>query len=245
MEYDLAGFASVLLTQGADVAAKFVLFPSFARSGNMKKKHTTVERPVSSRPAIPLEPLVEEVGERGDAFGDRIRQLRGAKAWSLEELAAASGVSRSMLSQIERSQANPTLAVTQRIARAFGLSLSSLVGEGEAHPVIEVVRSDDARAIYRSEAGCEIRTLSPLHLEKDIELYRLQLGPGRSLNSAAHFKGTRELVVVETGKVRITSGVTTELLSKGDTASYPADVPHAIENVSTGDARLVLLVSYQ
>src|SRR3974390_2864700 len=56
-------------------------------------------------------------------LGGRVRHLRTARGWSLESLASASGVSRSMLSQIEREQANPTLAVTLRIARAFGLSL--------------------------------------------------------------------------------------------------------------------------
>ena len=60
-------------------------------------------------------------------FGGRVKHLRAERGWSLEELASASGVSRSMLSEIEREQANPTLAVTMRIAQAFGLSLADLL----------------------------------------------------------------------------------------------------------------------
>ncbi|MFT7642575.1 MAG: transcriptional regulator with XRE-family HTH domain, partial [Pirellulaceae bacterium] len=57
----------------------------------------------------------------------RVKELRNDRGWSLEELSSRCGVSRSMLSQIERGQANPTLGVTLRIARAFGLSLAELV----------------------------------------------------------------------------------------------------------------------
>src|SRR6476660_1192011 len=60
-------------------------------------------------------------------LGARVKQLRAQRDWSLESLAGASGVSRSMLSEIEREQANPTLAVTLRIAQAFGMSLSELI----------------------------------------------------------------------------------------------------------------------
>ena len=67
-------------------------------------------------------------------LGSRVKTLRAERKWSLESLAEASGVSRSMLSQIERERANPTLAVTLRIARAFGMSLGELVETPETAP---------------------------------------------------------------------------------------------------------------
>lgn len=91
---------------------------------------------------------------------------------------AASGVSRSMLSQIERELANPTLAVTVRIASALGLSMSELVDQASPAPGIEVIRADDRSHIFRSDQNCSIRTLSPLHLEKDVEFYEVLLQPG-------------------------------------------------------------------
>jgi len=66
-------------------------------------------------------------GDASSHFARRLKQLRVQRGWSLEELESASGVSRSMLSQIERAKANPTLAVTFRIARAFGMSIGDLV----------------------------------------------------------------------------------------------------------------------
>src|SRR5512145_884014 len=120
-------------------------------------------------------------------LGGRVKQLRAGRGWSLEALANASGVSRSMLSQIEREQANPTLAVTLRIARAFGIGLSELLEVPGAVSAITVIRSNDHTYDYRSDKDCRIRTLSPLNLEKDVELYEIWLQPGGALRSAPHF----------------------------------------------------------
>jgi len=94
----------------------------------------------------------------------RIYQLRQGKGWSLEQLSASSGVSRSMLSQIERDEANPTLAVTLRIAQAFEMSLGDLVEATGITTSIDVIRSDDAAYHYGTDKECCIRTLSPLYL---------------------------------------------------------------------------------
>src|SRR3954463_7316579 len=83
----------------------------------------------------------------------RVRELRKKRGWTLEQLAAASGVSRSMLSEIERGNANPTLAVAFRIAQAFSMSLGDLVDTPESAPKsrIDVIRADDAAYTFRSD----------------------------------------------------------------------------------------------
>lgn len=175
----------------------------------------------------------------------QVRKLRRAKSWTLEELAAISGVSRSMLSQIERGEANPTLAVAFRIARAFGVSLDDLVTTPPYEGIIEVVRGDDATYTFRDEPGHRIRTLSPLHLEKDLEFYEIVLGAGRSMPSSAHVPGAREFLAVRCGSVRVTSGAGAELLQAGDAAYYPADVDHEIASLGPGEAELFLVVLYR
>jgi transcriptional regulator with XRE-family HTH domain len=175
---------------------------------------------------------------------ERLRQLRGQRAWSLEALARMSGVSRSMLSQIERGLANPTLAVAYRIARAFGMSLAELVESPGAGSQIAVIRGADRAYHYRSDRDCTIRTLSPLPLEKDVEFYEVQLREGGGLRSAPHYQGTREFLTVVKGRVRIESAADQETLAAGDSASYRADVPHAILNAGKGGALLFLVVIY-
>lgn len=177
-------------------------------------------------------------------LGARVKQLRSQKGWSLEMLANASGVSRSMLSQIEREQANPTLAVTFRISHAFGMDLGELVKSPDASSSLRVIRSDDRTFHYRSDKYCRIRTLSPLNLEKDVEFYEVELKRGGKLLSEPHFDGTREFLTVEQGQVRVESGDEADTLDQGDSANYRADVPHAIINTGKGAATLFLVVIY-
>ncbi len=194
-----------------------------------------------------------ELSERSTASAEdvsrhvctRIHDLRRQRGWSLDVLSQLSGVSRSMLSQIERNQANPTLAVTVKIASALGLSVAELVEQAPTVHNIEVIRAEDRSHIFRSDENCSIRTLSPLHLEKDVEFYEVLINPGGSLRSAAHFEGTREFLTVQKGKVTVVSDTETTELNRGDSASYRADVTHEIANSSRTDALVFLVVIYQ
>ena len=175
---------------------------------------------------------------------EQVKQLRKRKGWTLEQLSTLSGVSRSMLSQIERGSANPTLAVAFRIAQAFDVSLGDLVDGVCKRPKIEVIRSDDETSVFRDDEKCRIKTLSPLNLEKDVEFYEVVLRPGQTLDSAAHFTGTREFLTVQQGRVKIQSGDESTILKKGDSAQYIADVDHSIENVGKSDAIFFLVDIY-
>lgn len=175
----------------------------------------------------------------------RILDLRRQRGWSLDVLSRLSGVSRSMLSQIERGQANPTLAVTVKIANALGMSVADLVQQAVVPHNIEVIRAEDRSHIFRSDDNCSIRTLSPLHLEKDVEFYEVLLNPGGALRSAAHFEGTREFLTVQKGRVTVVSDTETTDLNKGDSASYRADVSHEITNSARSEALVFLVVIYQ
>jgi transcriptional regulator with XRE-family HTH domain len=173
---------------------------------------------------------------------ERLRQLRKQRGWTLEQLATASGVSRSMLSQIERGQANPTLAVAFRIARAFDRSLGDLLDEPNSLSPISVIRSSDPTYRFRSDDACRIRTLYPMQFEKDVEFYEVWLAPGEALKSAPHYAGTRELLTVGKGRVAVTAAKHRCEVDSGDAAHFPADVPHAIENVGGQEALLYLVV---
>ncbi|WP_145055357.1 helix-turn-helix domain-containing protein [Lignipirellula cremea] len=185
-----------------------------------------------------LEPLHEQICRR-------IRELRKKKNWTLEQLASLSGVSRSMLSQIERAHANPTLGVAFRIAQAFGMTLGELVETEQPPPRIDVIRAKDNTQLFRDDAQCRIRTLSPLHLEKDVEFYEVTLKPGGILKSAAHFDGTREFLTIEEGAARVTSGDESCDLGEGDSAHYRADIPHQIENLAAERTIAFLVEIYE
>ena len=201
-----------------------------------KRKQSKKVASDSSQSPAPL-PLNQQVCER-------VKMMRRQKGWTLEQLGAISGVSRSMLSQIERGTASPTLGVAYRIAQAFQLTLGELVETSAPKSRIDVIRCDDEAYLFRDDQNCRIRTLSPLQLEKEVEFYQLVLKAQGVLTSAAHFQGTREFLTVEKGRVRVTSDDAVCELSKGDSAHYAADVPHEIRNIGRGEAIVFLVDTY-
>jgi transcriptional regulator with XRE-family HTH domain len=175
----------------------------------------------------------------------RVIELRKKNKLTLNQLASMSGVSRSMLSQIERGQANPTLAVTFRIAQAFGMSIGELVEQPGNNPSIDIVHGADPNNLFRSDNECQIRTLSPLHMEKNVEFYEIRIAPKAQLKSAAHFDGAKELLTITQGKAVIESGNSQCSLSSGDSAHYRADIEHCIQNAGEEELIGYLVVTHQ
>ena len=185
---------------------------------------------------------IESINEH---LGRRVKKLRAGRGWSLDNLAQASGVSRSMLSEIEREKANPTLTVTFRIASAFGMGIAELIETSERQAAIQVVRASDRGQVYRSDKNCQIRTLSPLNLEKDVEFYEVTVRVGCELRSTPHYEGTREFLTVEKGNIRLESLDDSAELGPADSATYRADVPHSIVNIGDCEAVLFLVDIYR
>ncbi|NIB41375.1 helix-turn-helix transcriptional regulator [Pseudomaricurvus alkylphenolicus] len=184
-----------------------------------------------------------QIDPASQALCHRVTELRKKNKQTLDQLAAASGVSRSMLSQIERGQANPTLAVTFRIAQAFGITIGELVDQPWASSTIEIVHGDDANNLFRSDDEVQIRTLSPLHMEKNIEFYEIRIAPNASLDSAPHYEGTKELLTVTAGSCVVHSGDSQCKLSAGDSAHYRGDLNHTIANSGDGELLCYLVVT--
>ncbi len=183
--------------------------------------------------------------QASDALCARVVELRKQRSLTLEQLAAASGVSRSMLSQIERGKANPTLGVAHRIAQAFSMTIGELIDEPGAKANIDFVSGQDSSMLFRDDDACQIRTLSPLHLENRVEFYKLCLAPGAELASAPHYKGTRELLTVSEGCAEVSTDGNRLRLEAGDSSHYRADLPHCIANPGTATLVAFLVVTTQ
>jgi XRE family transcriptional regulator, regulator of sulfur utilization len=185
-------------------------------------------------------------------LGPVIQQRRKALGQSLAQLAALSGVSKSMLSQIERGTVNPTFAVLWALTRAMHIEFADLVGSSSstgtstevAHDSIEVVCPEHTPEIRSADGLCRLRILSPPHLAGSIEWYELEFQPAGELNSAGHSAGTSEHFTAETEGFEITSDGATRVVDAGATARYQADVPHAIVNRSKTIGRGYLVVLY-
>jgi transcriptional regulator with XRE-family HTH domain len=176
-------------------------------------------------------------------IGKNILTERKTRKMSLDELARRSGVSKSMLSQIEQDKTNPTLMTAWKIAKALEMTIEELM-EAEGDTMIEVIRCDDAPVIFSDDKLCEIRIDSPMHMTDSLELYQMIFAEGGKLISDPHFAKAEEFLTVIEGTLQVTSGDSSSVLQKGDTARYKADVHHAIENMSEGSSEAYVVVRY-
>jgi len=171
-----------------------------------------------------------------DALGSRLRALRRERELSLDALAGTSGVSRSMISEIERGAKAPTVLVLARIATALGSTVSRLLGEDQAERVVHTARAEQPAVV--AATGWERRVLSPNLAGVEFEFIRTFVPPGVEIGEfAAHAPGSREYLAVESGELTVTVDGVPYLLRAGDSLFYTGDRTHAFAN--TGPAECV------
>lgn len=164
----------------------------------------------------------------------RLKDARRAKGLSLDAVAKLSGVSRSMVSQIERGESSPTISTLWNLTKALQVDFAGLL-EDDHDSRVEVLRSGNVPTIENHGTGCSIRILSPPEEAGRHEVYDLQFSQDGVLASLPHAQGAREHLTVIEGQLTVSSGDAVEQLSTGDTARYAADVPHKIN--ADGPAR--------
>lgn len=175
-----------------------------------------------------------------DRLAASLREARKARGLSLDAVAKLSGVSRSMVSQIERAESSPTVATLWNLTQALQVDFAGLL-EGRGEAGIEVVRAGAAPVIGGRGAGVSIRILSPAEAVGAHEVYDLRFVAGGVLESEPHTAGCREHLTVIEGEVRVRSGDEEQVLAVGDTARYRADRSHLIA-AEGGAARALLIV---
>ena len=174
--------------------------------------------------------------------GEQIQRLRSERKMTLDDLSRAAGVSKSMLSEIERDKANPTIAVAWRLTNALGVSLDQLFAPQKTPDTITVAGPHDIPTLDGRDAKYQLRVWGPIELAGKFEWYELTLSTGGALVSNAHEPGTREHLSVLQGTIEVEVEGTTKRLRAADTARYVADVPHAIRNAGKGEAKALLIV---
>jgi transcriptional regulator with XRE-family HTH domain len=195
----------------------------------------TVSGPVPDRAAAVDQPA---------AVGPRIRALRDGMGLSLRDLAERSGVSAPMLSQVERGETSPTLALAAKIAAGLELTLSQLLRLDEGQHVF-VSRAADRRVSTRG--GHRIEELTPPlpGQRADVSLHVLEPGAttGGRTDPPMHEPGSRETAVVLTGTLALVVDGTRYELPAGDSVTFDADLPHHLENDGEEPTRFIAVIA--
>jgi XRE family transcriptional regulator, regulator of sulfur utilization len=198
-----------------------------------RTRRSTASRPASRRSGAPAPPRL----------GQTVQQLRTERGMTLDALSRVAGVSKSMLSDIERDKANPTIAVAWRLANALDIGLDRLlVGGQRTLEQVSVAGPHETPSLAGQNDAYVLRILGPIELAGRFEWYELALKPGGALVSSAHEPGTREHLTVIRGTIDVTAGDTTRTLKAGDTGRYFADREHAVRNNSKHEAIALMVV---
>jgi len=183
------------------------------------------------------------VDEINKQVADRLRALRKTADLSLEELAARSGVSRAMLSQIETLKANPTIAVLWKIASGLGVPFSELLGP-QAPPPVRISRVSEARFLYSADRAFQSRPLLANVPGHRVELYELQLGVGAIEVADPHPANSYEQLFVTSGRIQVVVGGDVHELGRRDAILFRADVPHEYRTLGSTAFRGLSLILY-
>jgi transcriptional regulator with XRE-family HTH domain len=177
------------------------------------------------------------------AVGGNLRRLRVKRGLSLERLARHSGVSRTMLSQIELGQSAPTITTLWKIARSLGVTFSALIARGD-DSAARVLKPGAAKLLTNQDGSFTSRALFPFGEPRRAEFYELRL-KARGLEEASpHPPGTTENLVVTAGAVQIEVAGTSYELDAGDAILFIADVPHTYRNRGAAEAVMYLVMTY-
>ena len=176
------------------------------------------------------------------AVSQNIRRAREQKKLTLDAAANATGVSRSMLAQIEKGDANPTISVLWKIANGYKVSFTSLIEQAPEAAV--VLPADAVRPIVEDGGKYVNYPAFGFDERRGFESYRILIAPGGGLLAEPHLTGTEEYITVFAGNVEIAAAERRFALATGDSIRFLADVPHSYRNPGTEEARLSMILYY-
>jgi transcriptional regulator with XRE-family HTH domain len=175
------------------------------------------------------------------ALARTMQSLRAERGWSLDQLAARSGVSKGVLVALEQGRSNPNLGTLARISDAFGVPVTRLVDVG-GDSAVRITGPDQARVLWRGPSGGTGTILAATEAPWAAELWRWRLHPGEEFGGDAHTPATREMAWVEEGTLTLTVAGAVHRLSAGECVRFPGGLPHAYRNEGPEPVSLTMIV---
>ncbi len=175
------------------------------------------------------------------ALARAVQQLRAERAWSLDQLAARSGVSKGVLVALEQGRSNPNLGTLARIGDAFGVPVTRLL-DATDEPRVQVTGPQQARLLWQGPAGGTGTIIAATDAPWAAELWHWTLQPGESFGGDAHAPATREMAWVEAGTLTLAVAGTVRTVQAGECARFPGGLPHTYRNDGAEPVRMTMIV---
>lgn len=176
------------------------------------------------------------------SLGKTIQRLRKAYNMSLGDLSEQSGVAKSIISQIERNETNPTLSTVYRLSRALDTTIDEVLRTEGGQVFLEHQLKSGVPILESQDGLCRLAIAGPLNLVEQVQWYDFRARPLGVLESDPHPPGTVEHLYMLAGEVEVTSGEATRRARAGETLRFRGDLPHRIVNVGEGEAHATMVL---
>ena len=176
------------------------------------------------------------------SLGKTIQRLRKAYNMSLGDLSESSGVAKSIISQIERNETNPTLSTVYRLSRALDTTIDEVLRADAPQAFLEHQTRSGVPILESQDGLCRLAIASPLNLVEHVQWYDFRAKPAGTLESDPHPAGTVEHLYLLAGEIEVTAGEDTRRLKQGETLRFRGDLPHRIVNVGDGEAHATMVL---
>lgn len=189
-------------------------------------------------------PAGEPEPELDALVGANLKAERTARGLSLDELAREAGVSRTLLGQVELGRTVPSIGVIWKIAQALGVPFSTLLASSAPRVGTTVTHRDKAKKLSSADGRFSSRALYPLGDGHAAEFYELWMAPHSREDAEPHRPGTRENLIVVSGKLELQVAGEVHHLERGDCVNFSADQPHSYINRSAEECWMYLVMNY-
>jgi len=175
-------------------------------------------------------------------LGKTVTRLRAAQALSISALSEQSGVAKSMISQIEKNEANPSVATLFRLSQALGTSVEDMLGQvPPTSAILDHARNQDTPLIRSEDGLCELRILSSIDTVSWAQTYDFRAQPGGVLESSPHPDRTVENLSVISGTLEVEIEDMTTTVKAGETLRYRGDREHTLRNTGSTHAHAIMV----
>ena len=176
------------------------------------------------------------------ALGKTIQRLRKAYNMSLGELSEHSGVAKSIISQIERNETNPTIGTVYRLSRALDTTIDEVLKHDTEPNFVEFQAKSGVPILESQDGLCRLAIAGPLDLVEQLQWYDFQARPGGTLESDPHPPGTVEHLYLLKGDLEVTCDGETRLIRTGESIRFRGDRPHKLFNPGTDYAHATMVL---
>lgn len=183
-----------------------------------------------------------EIAELNRRIGEKLRALRTGRGLTLDQLAQLTGVSKPMLSQVERGETNPSVGTMWKIVADLGLPFSVLMED--PCPEVTVVRAGTSTVFPEDDGRFLVTSLFAADAKHPVEIFDVLLRPGGRRVAAAHGAGVSEYITVASGSFVLVLPDGEHTLSHGDSIRFRADGRHVYFNPSQDDCLLYMVIGY-